>query len=365
MSTEMKDAETTVETPEGEVEILTDDYNVSHIYGKDLYSVAYANGYVQARDRLFEMDVLRHVGYGDSASVIGPSQLASDIQVRRDLYDEDEIVEQIKDAYDEMREALRGFAAGVNRRIEEMRDSNNLPAEFTALGHDPEEWTPEDSIAIVNYLIGFFGVEGGEEVENARKYARLCESMSDEKAYEAYGDLNWLRIPDDHYTSIPRDDLEVELELGSEVLDFDDVPQKQIELAKAARDAEPWGIEDKIDVPNSLAKGLRNGLGKFKGFKWGSNALVVDGEKTETGKPMMFGGPQMGYFKPPVIHEIGLHGADFDVAGVDVRRWRRRRRNARSGNWQDAKLRLERHERLRRPDRHARRGVASRRQAQV
>jgi penicillin amidase len=56
----------------------------------------------------------------------------------------------------------------------------------------------------------------------------------------------------------------------------------------------------------------------MEGFKWGSNALVVDGEHTETGQPMMFGGPQLGHFKPPAIYEVGLHGAGYDVVGFGV-----------------------------------------------
>lgn len=63
---------------------------------------------------------------------------------------------------------------------------------------------------------------------------------------------------------------------------------------------------------------VRRAIGALSGFRWGSNALAVDGEHTETGEPMLFGGPQMGYFSPPVIHEIGLHGAGFDVAGIGV-----------------------------------------------
>src|SRR5688572_12700683 len=51
--------------------IKTDEYGVSHIYADDAYTLFYANGYVQARDRLFQLDVLRHVGYGDSAMVAG------------------------------------------------------------------------------------------------------------------------------------------------------------------------------------------------------------------------------------------------------------------------------------------------------
>lgn len=76
--------------PLEEIEILTDEYDVSHVYADDLYSLAYGNGYVQARDRLFQMEVFRLIGKDESASVLGSGQLASDIQVTRDLYTDEE-----------------------------------------------------------------------------------------------------------------------------------------------------------------------------------------------------------------------------------------------------------------------------------
>ena len=299
-----------------EVEILTDEYGVSHIYGDELYDLGYGNGYVQARDRLFEMDVLRHVGRGDSASVIGASQMPSDIHVRRDLYTEDQLSEQLASADEPIPTVLEGFADGVNRRMDEMGRTGK-PAEFRALGHSPEPWEPEDSVAIINYLIGYFGVDGGEELANARVFAELVDNLgSREAAYEAYGDMNWLRVPEDHTVTIPREDLTVD---GEEDLpSFDDVPDAQLELAEAAGDARPWGIERDVAFPRDVADGIRRGLGVTATFKWGSNALVVDGDHTTTDRPMMFGGPQMGYFKPPIIHEVGLHGADFDVTGIGV-----------------------------------------------
>ena len=54
-----------------EIEILRDEFNVSHVYADDLYSLAYGNGYVQARDRLFQLEVFRLIAKGESASMLG------------------------------------------------------------------------------------------------------------------------------------------------------------------------------------------------------------------------------------------------------------------------------------------------------
>ena len=122
-----------------------------------------------------------------------------------------------------------------------------------------------------------------------------------------------------------------------DALDFDDLPDEQVELAKAAAGAVPWHEEsdgDRREHENGTGEegaggeadsdgggplsALRSAKGVLSGFKWGSNALALAGEHTETGSPMLFGGPQMGYFRPPVIHEVGLHGGGFDVAGIAV-----------------------------------------------
>ena len=319
------------EDPLDRIEIRTTEYNESHIYvGEDpentdegsLYALGYGNGYVQARDRLFQIDVIRHIGYGNSARLLGPAQLSSDIQVRRDLYSPEEIRRQWEGASRTIRTVVKGYTDGVNRRMTEMAAQGELPAEFAALGHAPEPWKPEDTVARINYLIGFFGVGGGGELGNAKTLATLKESLgSEEEAFTAYGDLNWLQTTDDHFTTIPGDDAtaeEIAPELIEQVPDYEEVPDEQLELIDAAQGAETWGIERDLDLPEDVTMGLREGQGVMSGFKWGSNAFVIDGDLTETGTPMLGGGPQMGMFKPPIPYEIGLHGAGVDMTGMGV-----------------------------------------------
>jgi penicillin amidase len=317
--------------PLDRIEIKTTEYNESHIYvGEDpedtdegdLYALGYGNGYVQARDRLFQIDIIRHIGYGNSAELLGPAQLPSDLDVRRDLYSPEEIRRQWESASRTIRKVIRGYADGVNRRMTEMAAQGDLPAEFAALGHAPEPWKPEDTVACINYLIGFFGVGGGGELGNAKTLAKLKESLGNEQdAFAAYGDLNWLQSTEDHFTSIPGDDMDAEEfapELIEQVPDYDDVPDEQLDLVNAALGAETWGIETDIDLPEDITMGRREGQGAMSGFKWGSNAFVIDGDLTETGTPMLGGGPQMGMFKPPIPYEVGLHGAGVDMTGMGV-----------------------------------------------
>lgn len=246
------------------VTIKTDEYNVSHIYvaedtDRPLYALGYAIGYRQGRHRLFELDLVRHVGYGESAAVFGPSQLPSDIQVNRDLYSDDELDAQFEAADEETRATIEGFAAGINRAIVELASEGELPGEFYALGHVPEPWQPRDTVAIITYLQGFFGVFGGDELHNAKTFAKLTETLGSKRAaYEVYGDLNWQTVPAEHPTSIAPEELSVEG--GESIPSFEDVPTDQLELALAAWGAEIWGVDrvtddSQFDIPDTLTEG--------------------------------------------------------------------------------------------------------------
>lgn len=302
--------------PLNEVEILTDAYGVSHVYANDVYSLAYGNGYVQARDRLFQMDAVRLVGRGESARWLGPAQLPSDIEVRRDLYSRERINRQWEAASETTKAALRGYADGVNRKIVELVAEGDLPGEFAALGRPIEPWKPEDSIAWINYALGFFGVNGGTELSNARTVAAMFETFDAEReAWRAYGDLNNVVVPETHYGSVRPEEVD---STDERALAYDELSDRQLEAIRAAPDAVPWGLDEGLPLPDGLTEGLREARGMLAGFKFGSNAIIVGDEHSAEGKPILGAGPQMGLFKPPIPYEIGLHGAGFDVVGMGV-----------------------------------------------
>lgn len=302
--------------------IKTDAHSVSHIHADDPYSLWFANGYVQARDRLFQMDILRQVGYGESARHLGPGQLGLDFEIHRELYTREELQEQLDAAPQEGRDVLQAFADGVNRFMVEANAQDQWPAEFAALGRVPPPWEPIDSVALINYLIGFFGVDGGSELANLHRLAELEASLDPVAAWDAFGDWVWLRA-DDTYTSIHPDDLILN---GCEDPSARADVEHQLIALDAAADAVTLGNDGgtrtglsglpSIPLPASAHAPVDRGL--LRGFKWGSNAMVIDGDLTDTGQPMMWGAPQMGYYKPPVPYQIGLHGAGFDAVGIGV-----------------------------------------------
>jgi acyl-homoserine lactone acylase PvdQ len=246
--------------PLDEIEIQTDDFNVSHVYAADLYSLAYGNGYVQARNRLFQMEVFRLIGKGESASVLGEGQLASDIQITRDLYTQEERERMWETESSTTREGVKGFVDGINRKIVERAGSGEFPAEFPALGHAPEPWEPEDVIAVVSFQIGVFGVGQLNQLGKAQEFQQLRESLDDE---DAFGDIEWLRTKDDAYTTIPEDELVKE---GGQTKpeSLAAVPENQLRFLEASTGAEIWGIEQDVELPEDVVTGERTGSASWR-----------------------------------------------------------------------------------------------------
>jgi len=303
------------ELPEEGVELLTDEYNVTHVYGEDLYSLGYGQGYAQARDRLFQIHLLRTVGRGTSSTVIGPSQVGSDTSVKQGLYNDEELAKQWETAADDTRKMIRGYTDGVNDKMAERETAGELPGEFTLLGVDPSSWQPTDTVAVITYTIGRFGVGGGSELGNAGDLITLRDWFdSDQAAWEAYHDFNSIVVPDHHYGSVRADAVEPTDERVIE--NYADVPDEQKTAIEAARTTEDWGIDK--DEYSGIQDVFLHSAGVFEGLQFGSNAIIVGGEHTDDGRPMLGGGPQMGLFKPPIIHEIGLHTSEFNAAGVGV-----------------------------------------------
>lgn len=314
----------------GGVDLLTDEQGVSHVYGESLYAVGYGQGSAQARDRLFQLDLLRSLGRGELSRIIGPGELSQDTSNTRHLYSDAELREQWESANGDTREMVRGYTAGVNDRMEAMKSRGELPGEYTLLGREPRSWQPTDTVAAIVFAIGRFGVSGGGGMSELSTLGALFDRVegaddtapdrfeSRAAAWAAYGDINTVEVPEGHYGSLRAEELrqgEGATPTGERALDYEEVPQAQFDLL-AATDTRDWGIE--TDELDGIPDAFRVVTGMFAGAGFGSNAVIVDGEHTATGDPMLGGGPQMGLFKPPIIHEVGLHGPEFDVVGVGV-----------------------------------------------
>ncbi len=171
--------------------VQRDRFGVPHVTGSTREGAMFAIGYATAEDRMFFIDVLRHVGRATLASFAGGAQgnRAMDRELWQSApYTEEELQRQIDPAYllrvaarkpelgiteQEIRgtrSELDAYTAGINRFIAEAKlDPTKLPAEYVAIGRPqgPEAWVPQDVVAIATLVGGIFGKGGGNELGSA------------------------------------------------------------------------------------------------------------------------------------------------------------------------------------------------------
>ena len=129
------------------VTVLRDRWGVPHIYARDQHDLFFAQGFVAAGDRLFQMELWKRVGEGRLAEVLGPKYLARDINARLLQY-RGPIEAEYASYGPDTRQILEAFTSGINAYIHRSLapDGPGLPLEFHLAGFKPEPWKPRDCL---------------------------------------------------------------------------------------------------------------------------------------------------------------------------------------------------------------------------
>jgi penicillin amidase len=264
---------TTVESPYGEATVRYDDRGVPHVEAENDRALAYAVGYVQARDRLFQLDLQRRLMRGELAEAFGPGQVESDRFHRQMDFAAaaNASWEAIED--EETRAGVEAYADGVNRYM----DDRPLPVEFQVGGYEPDRWTPQDTL-LVGKLVSW-GLTGSfADIEEATVRERVDGS----------GELYPDRL--DHDTPIVRN--------GTAVTD------SQASVARPAPEKADFGAIHDAVAPYEPERGI------------GSNSWVVSGNMTEDGTPVVANDPHLQLTVPPTWYEMHLQSPETSVRGV-------------------------------------------------
>jgi penicillin G amidase len=128
---------------QGDVEVLRDPWGVPHIYASNQDDLFFAQGFVQAQDRLWQMDMYRRAGEGRLAEILGPEALEHDRAARLFKYRGPWTDAEFGSYHPEGRRILEAFAAGVNAYIDHATAAGELPVEYELTGLTPVRWSAE------------------------------------------------------------------------------------------------------------------------------------------------------------------------------------------------------------------------------
>ena len=132
------------------VEVLRDTWVIPHIYARNQQDLFFAQGFVTAQDRLFQIDLWRRIGNGETAELFGEQAIEADRFARLMLYRGDMQAEWKSYAPDTQAIAT-SFVGGINAYIDTIADK--LPIEFQILGTRPVKWRPEDILSRMSGII--------------------------------------------------------------------------------------------------------------------------------------------------------------------------------------------------------------------
>ncbi len=270
------------------VEIVRDEYGVAHIYAHNAEDLFFAEGYVHAQERFWQMEFRRRLGAGRLSEIFGETTLSTDKYLRHFGF-HDLTEESYRALNDETRSIIDAYTAGINAYIGD-REPSQLGLEFALLDLqgaevEIEEWTAVDSMIWTEMMI----FDQSDQLRTELKNIDMLASVG----WDMYADLHPL-YRDDRPVIIPSEELDyledveesVVAEIGADEFQY------LLDLRKVLSDAEV--------VPPLLAD-----MGFFS--SGGSNSFAISGENTTTGTPLLANDPHMGVNMPALWYEIGMH----------------------------------------------------------
>ncbi|MDN3358591.1 penicillin acylase family protein [Actinomadura sp. DC4] len=320
------------ESPRSDVTIVRDKATgVPHVTGTTRTGTMFGAGYAGAEDRLFVMDLMRHVGRGDLTSFAGgaPGNRALEQSVwRNSPYTDADLQAQVQRLKNEgtrgaqVYNDVQDYVAGINAYIDHCMAGRNCPGEYVLTGHldaitnagGPVDFTMTDLIAITGVVGGLFGGGGGSEVLSA-----LVRIAARAKYGTAAGDQAWAAFRE-------QNDPETTLTLhNGQSFPWGNPPGGVTgQTYPDAGSAQPVDITtDETGSATSSAKGSAsavtsplNGLTVNNTKPGMSNAVVVSAAESATHHPVAVFGPQTGYFAPQLLMLEELNGPGIRARGA-------------------------------------------------
>ncbi len=290
-------------------------HHVPRIYAGSRCDAMFGIGFARAQDRLWQMDVNRHTHRAARAAFLGAgaenANLTQDaVTFSRVDYSEEELGEMYRNLgtrYGKWGRAaqqdLRCYVSGINELISvTRRDPARLPIEYRQRGRVPEIWRVTDEIVTAAYAHKIYEGAGTGGAGNARLLSQLRARLGETAGREVFDDL---RNADDPETPV-----------------VVDTPYR---VSRARPEPRATAIPDpnsyhtrEVLVEPRIAVPVAAALGAFRGFNPSkSNALLVGGAATRSGRPIAVQGPQDQYGMPHAVDsEVQVSAPDLEFRGI-------------------------------------------------
>lgn len=284
------------------VEVLRDARGVPHLRAQSLEDLLFAQGYVTAQDRLWQMDLSRRAAQGQLSEIFGEAALSFDIE-NRTLGFNHAVEREAKALDPEVGKLFEAYARGVNAFIDSHRD--RLPIEFLLLRYRPRAWRVADSLGIPLNMAKVLSNSWPDELMRERIHVKLKETL--------YANLFPDHSPLDHPVA--------EWPTAPLPSQANPAPRPSTELiAPTVLASVGWNLlaaEGLEPLPSALESLLEESV-TFQPAGLGSNNWVVAGTHTKSGKPLLANDPHLDHSIPSVWYMVDLKAPGFDVTGVSL-----------------------------------------------
>jgi penicillin amidase len=286
------------------VTVERDAHGIPHIEAATQDDLFFAQGYVTAQDRLWQMDTFRRNANGDLAEILGPSLVRHD-KTQRTL----QFRKTAQRIYGHLgapdRARMDDYARGVNLYIAQHQDS--LPAEFRLLMYRPQPWTGVDSLSIAMMMTQmldthWYGKLGREQVASALNNPKLETDLYPVGSWRDHPPTGELIDWSQPHPPPP----------GTK--DDEDDDRTQASASHAAHDS--LASLETGELPRALRALL--GLPDCAGCALGSNNWVVAGSHTASGKPLLANDMHLALTEPNIWFMADLRAPGYHAAGVTL-----------------------------------------------
>ncbi|MEU0027934.1 penicillin acylase family protein [Streptomyces sp. NPDC006335] len=326
----------------GPVDVKRDSYGIPQIYASSDEDLFMAQGYVQAQDRFYEMDVRRHMTSGRLSEMFGKGQVEDDEFLRTLGWDRVAKKEYDTKLSASTKKYLQAYAKGVNAYLQG-KSGKQISLEYAALGFEndykPAKWTPVDSVAWLKAMAWDLRGNMQDEIDRALMTSRLGPKQIADLYPEYPYSRNQAIVQEGQYNELTRTFEQNGSSQDNGLSDSGTSTGTGTGTGSGTGTGTGTGTGGtatgtSASTSSSTASALQSQLSGLynvlddvptavgvNGQGIGSNSWVVAGSHTITGKPLLANDPHLSASLPSVWYQMGLHcrtvssKCQYDVAG--------------------------------------------------